>query len=745
MQGGSVEFAIDAVHLDEGRASDDVDPPDEPGGRVPVPDVFGRPGRRVRACGVGVDPVLRRVRGRESRIVLIDNGEGMTIDVVRHHWLNPATSIKVQKKRSDKPRTAGGRLVQGEKGIGRFAMFKLGSAIRMTTRSPSDPSETIVDLDISFLDTNEGVADSVQPIGDTSAPKAETAYLDELKASVLIKEPSTFDGVSADGGHFNHGTRIEISNLRGGWSTDELKSLHQDVIRLRPLAGLLTGQAGTDPLDFKVDFLVDDKEPEFLQDSEILINSLIERAVLRVIGGFEASTGVYRLTVNDEDRSVELNSHEMRGLRLFVKAFGSSSDEVNLACGDFSFEFLFFDLRRSAPSRFRLDGDEKDLIKEHRTYLYRDNIRVLPYGDAEDDWLQLDIIRGTQAASRVFSNDQTLGFVYITQKDNPGLRDKTNREGLIDSGRAFKDFVLGIQLLVTYLRRGDFARYLHEAEQRTEAEQRRQLGGLEAELSTLSAAVQSQPKLVARVGDLTRIYRVERDFMSQRVTRTEDLAGVGLSVETASHDVVATAGQALRDMRLLHEQIGNDLGRASSLFSQSGAIVESLSFIVSRLQDVQGLFVSSRQRPRDLNVVQFIRKVQSIYRRVLADEGIEIRYAGDDPLTVKTVDAALLQVFLNLMDNSVYWLKAARTAEPIIEVLVDREARTVTFSDNGPGVEPENAPYVFDAFFSAKGDQGRGLGLYIAREVARRNGFDLALLPKAQALLGGASFVLSMG
>jgi len=28
MQGGSVEFAIDAVHLDEGRASDDVDPPD---------------------------------------------------------------------------------------------------------------------------------------------------------------------------------------------------------------------------------------------------------------------------------------------------------------------------------------------------------------------------------------------------------------------------------------------------------------------------------------------------------------------------------------------------------------------------------------------------------------------------------------------------------------------------------------------------------------------------------------------
>src|SRR5680860_1545902 len=49
-------------HVGEGRVCDDVDPSDEPGGGVPVPHVLGRPGRRVRSCGVGVDPVLRRVR-----------------------------------------------------------------------------------------------------------------------------------------------------------------------------------------------------------------------------------------------------------------------------------------------------------------------------------------------------------------------------------------------------------------------------------------------------------------------------------------------------------------------------------------------------------------------------------------------------------------------------------------------------------------------------------------------------------
>src|SRR5665647_957387 len=62
MRCGSVGSATDAGSVSEGRASDDVDPPYEPGGWVPVPDVVGRAGRRVGACGVCVDSVLRRVR-----------------------------------------------------------------------------------------------------------------------------------------------------------------------------------------------------------------------------------------------------------------------------------------------------------------------------------------------------------------------------------------------------------------------------------------------------------------------------------------------------------------------------------------------------------------------------------------------------------------------------------------------------------------------------------------------------------
>ena len=76
-----------------------------------------------------------------------------------------------------------------------------------------------------------------------------------------------------------------------------------------------------------------------------------------------------------------------------------------------------------------LDKEEKDIIKEHRIYLYRDNIRVMPYGDPDDDWLRIDMARGTVSAAEFLSNDQVVGCVYITQEGNPKLKDKLIEKG----------------------------------------------------------------------------------------------------------------------------------------------------------------------------------------------------------------------------------------------------------------------------------------------------------------------------
>ena len=86
-----------------------------------------------------------------SALVIVDNGDGMSEAVVRDHWLNPATPVKADRKATS-PKTAKNRTIQGEKGIGRFAMFKLGNAATIVTRARGPDTELVVDYDLSFLD-----------------------------------------------------------------------------------------------------------------------------------------------------------------------------------------------------------------------------------------------------------------------------------------------------------------------------------------------------------------------------------------------------------------------------------------------------------------------------------------------------------------------------------------------------------------------------------------------------------------
>ena len=82
-----------------------------------------------------------------------------------------------------------------------------------------------------------------------------------------------------------------------------------------------------------------------------------------------------------------------------------------------------------------------------------------PYGDPEDDWLGIDIYRGTIRASEFLSNDQVLGYVEISQEGNPLLRDKTNREGLIEIGSATSDFFEVLRSMLAWVRKKPYAQY----------------------------------------------------------------------------------------------------------------------------------------------------------------------------------------------------------------------------------------------------------------------------------------------
>lgn len=144
---------------------------------------------------------------KESSIVIEDNGSGMTEKTIKDDWMDPATPNKYVPD-GDKKSPIKNRIIQGEKGIGRYAMLKLGRKITMYTRPEGQNTEYNVCLDFSAY--NEDYKDN----------NGNRIYLDQLSFELKENTPEIFIKRPVNINHHvynnnEHGTRLIISNLRG--------------------------------------------------------------------------------------------------------------------------------------------------------------------------------------------------------------------------------------------------------------------------------------------------------------------------------------------------------------------------------------------------------------------------------------------------------------------------------------------------------------------------------------------------
>jgi len=103
-----------------------------------------------------------------------------------------------------------------------------------------------------------------------------------------------------------------------------------------------------------------------------------------------------------------------------------------------------------------------------------------------------------------------------------------------------------------------------------------------------------------------------------------------------------------------------------------------------------------------------------------------------EPSSVEGVPERLGRAVYNLLDNAVKW----SSAEGSVDVRLARGVLSIR--DHGPGIKPEDLPFVFDRFYrarEARGRPGSGLGLAIVRQIAEAHGAELEA---ANAPDGGA-------
>jgi len=686
----------------------------------------------------------------DSKIIIEDNGEGMSLRTIEKSWMNPATPNKFVKKGESKKTKKNKRIIQGEKGIGRFSILKLGKNILITTRPENSDVEFEIDYDLSAYDDDFL----------TENREEKELFIDDLNIEVRTKKPVIIVDKEINVGYQpfnrgNHGTKIEITELKGKWNDNKIKNIYYNISKLESIFDKIFKKNKEN--DFIVGVYINGVRYSLKENYIEKLSGLFDtKAVFKIKNGrYNSLKKEFTFLENGIPRSMEIDTPIFKKNRVFRDHFCilEKVEENRQAkcigkyrtpdCGDFSFNFIIFDFDKNAPAKYLLDNTDRELIKKHRIYLYRDGIRVFPYGDPEDDWLEIDTKRGTISAGQFFSNDQVVGWIEISKAGNPELKDKTNREGLIDEGNITKDFTTLIQSFLSYFRLHQFKQYQENNKDKTKQDIFR-TEEVKKQYEELKKHFTDNPTAINAINNLYKTYSIERKYLTQRVETTEDLASVGLSVETASHDLMLMLSKGILGIDdLIKDCMGGSV-TIDKVNEELQKLRGIFSFVETQMKDIQLLFRSSKQRRRNIRVNDILQKVVRIYKNTLTKAGIELEIEKvGSPLIAMCTDAVLLQLFINLFDNSIFWLSDINIREKKIIIKLDGNNGKLIFSDNGTGINKDDTPYIFEPFYSAK-EEGRGLGLYIARQLLERIDYSIWLADiKADRILSGANFVVS--
>lgn len=652
------------------------------------------------------DSLLEAV-DRLNFIEFVDYGSGMTLKHLRDVYLVLGTRDRLkQKQEQGRTKTP----VLGEKGIGRLSVMRLGERLSLRTTTGSDSYWN--ELDINWRrfshDSDEMLEDiKIEPRRGRKKDKSEKS-----------------------------GTSILISGLRRNWQRRSVQAIASDDI-----------SRFMDPFLRKSLFPISLRFNDELVAIPRFDKLLFEHAHAEVQVAFDCGNNSVELrgTVSYKLRNRQ-NTFSLTGDDL--ASITSSPIKSLRSLGSFSAHFFWFN--RRILTAIEGIGDRKRVMELVRDWsgglmVFRNGFRVLPYGSADDDWLDLDR-RALASPGYKVNRAQLIGKVGIGSFENPALTDQTNREGIRDC----KEKRI-LQALLRHVLETQFRAFLNRVdkevqstvdisfddiqERMTDAAHRMRVGV--RRLVKDHPDVKEDRSLVADLNGSakqieTLIHQTEELADSFERGRREmvHLAGIGAMVEFVAHELNRATDRALDTLsaRALKGLSAKQQPLIDTLRSQ-------LKTLQKRLRILDPLSTPGRQVKESFDLVEWTNEVVDSHEAQFERHGIAVTVASVPPnrsFNVRMVKGMLVQILENLISNSAYWLrqrsKLRKQFSPCISIEIDVQKKQIRFCDNGPGISPDRIDDVFQAFVTTKPPgHGKGLGLFIAREVASYHGATLYL------------------
>jgi signal transduction histidine kinase len=633
-------------------------------------------------------------------LTIEDDGSGMGEDVIRDAWMRISTAAKVNQPTS--PRFS--RVRAGRKGIGRFAVQRLGRRLVLESR----PAGSAVGYRVAF---------------DWDADFRAGRDLQDVFNSI-----GRFDKGSAE-----QGTKLIIQDLRDVWSDAAIERVWRSVILLqppfeiRPIAPVASVRVEADP-GFRV---VINGVTQAQQTERFSIETdFLSRATAIIQGSVDK---VGRAVVTVSSTKLELDDEQ--------------EFEVNVTeTGPFSFEARYFIYSSDMLSGMKQAAAAEMGRKFGGVRVYRDGFRVLPYGEGRDDWLGLDDLTSRRSFLLPVNNFNFFGQVRLNSKDNPAFEETSSREGLLENVAfaELRDF-LQEALLWGAGRVGSIRQRKIRAGQRGFISLRPSQLIRELRTNSEDGGHGSGGAAGRRDWDAAEeaIVQFERQVDAARAAALEYeemlriLASLGISISVFGHEVKGAQGNLAARLKVIQGIIAklSDPGDRERLSAQ----FDKLTAASDRLLDIggyiAGLMSSTESRElRSLSVRGVLDRFAEQFTEYMRKQGVQFE-VDVQPAQLRTMpmhSSELDSVLLNLLTNAIKSMRKAKVHERRVRIEGRQVGRHVVigFEDNGGGILPENRERVFDPFYTtttAADDDGvagpgTGLGLKIVSDIATSYG-----------------------
>ncbi|MBS6593959.1 sensor histidine kinase [Odoribacter splanchnicus] len=624
-----------------------------------------------------VDDTTKEVRVNPgSKVVIEDNGYGMSFEDIRDKWMVIGTASKRTSPFSPRPF---GRRCVGEKGIGRFAVDKLGDKVNIVTKKEEDDRWLNVEIDWNSY-FNEVSPDEREHIRLFTDIENKYDYLDRNEGS----------GVS--------GTKLIVSSVREFWSKDDISRFYKEANKIVSPYTLLN--------------------PPF----KIYITA-------REYGWVEKPVEPDKIDFATEEAEITYRDGIQETL-YFDKDKGciAKKDGPLRIFGGISLKIFYFDenARRNYYRKYKDVNNRIDGIK-----IYRDGIIATPFAEAEAnpdrkrDILGIDKRLWQDIFNRI-STREIIGILDITKDGNPKIIDATNRQDFIDNReyRELKEFIL--EQLRAFEELKIYKRELKRASVSDELKTAKE--NVDTFAHSVNRVIETNPDLkkdlqplveqATKAGTSVKKAIEEQKKAEKEYIRKENMYLSIMSLQEyaihIAHAVRTSLGKIQRKAEFFDKYYPDP--EEEEYFKLYAKEIYQEMLVLNQVIDFMLSYSKSGLNFEDLNLNELVSGLFKSYETSLKAENIRSVVEIPDNLRINTNRQFFMDILQNMISNSVKALKGVPDKTIKCSGYISENDLILSMSDNGIGIPLEKREWVFGVFNTTTAESGgAGIGLYVVK------------------------------